>query len=103
MPLVSSVLLIAFDLLLAAFLWGSITASYVDDLTLAVPNALTVAVMLVSIAFPAATLASIYVLYAARNAGTTRFAYWHSVLLTGALSAVALYYGYWGLIGLRLW
>jgi len=30
-------------------------------------------------------------------------AYWHSVLVATAMAAVAVYMGYWGLIGLRLW
>jgi len=29
--------------------------------------------------------------------------YWHSVLVATAMIANAIYYGYWGLIGLRLW
>jgi hypothetical protein len=32
-----------------------------------------------------------------------RVTYWHSVCIAAAMAAVALYYGYWGLIGLRLW
>jgi hypothetical protein len=32
-----------------------------------------------------------------------RAAYWHSVLVTVSVAAVAIYMGYWGLIGLRLW
>ena len=32
-----------------------------------------------------------------------RMAYWHSVLVAAAMAAVAIYMGYWGLIGLRLW
>jgi hypothetical protein len=33
----------------------------------------------------------------------SRVVYWHSALVTSALVAVAVYYAYWGLIGLRLW
>lgn len=29
--------------------------------------------------------------------------YWHSVLVAVAMSVVAVYLGYWGLLGLRLW
>jgi len=32
-----------------------------------------------------------------------RMAYWHSVLVALAMVAVAVYYGYWGLLGIRLW
>ena len=33
----------------------------------------------------------------------SRVTYWHSVFIAAAMAAVAVYYGYWGLIGLRLW
>lgn len=29
--------------------------------------------------------------------------YWHCLVVTGGLLGVAFYYGYWGLIGVRLW
>jgi hypothetical protein len=29
--------------------------------------------------------------------------YWHSLAVTGGLLGVEIYYGYWGLIGVRLW
>jgi hypothetical protein len=32
-----------------------------------------------------------------------RWAYWHSVLVATAVTAFAVYYGYWDLIRLRLW
>jgi hypothetical protein len=32
-----------------------------------------------------------------------RQTYWHSVLVGLGAVAVAIYYAYWGLIGLRLW
>ena len=38
-----------------------------------------------------------------RTAAMNRIAYWRSVLVTLAAVAVAVYYGYWGLNGLRLW
>jgi anti-sigma-K factor RskA len=37
------------------------------------------------------------------TATMNRMAYWHSVLVAVAAAAVAIYYGFWGLIGLRLW
>jgi hypothetical protein len=32
-----------------------------------------------------------------------RHVYWYSTLLATAVAATAIYYGYWGLVGLRLW
>ena len=104
MPLVSTVLLMAFDGLLAFGFRGLITARSVDDLfILGVPSSLTVSLMLVSIAFPLAAVASLYVMYRERSATMNRMAYWHSVLVALAMVAVAVYYGYWGLLGIRLW
>lgn len=104
MPLLSTVLLMAFDGLLAIGLRGMITGGSVDDMfTLGVPCLHSVSVLLVSIAFPLAAAASVYVVYRERRAAMNRMAYWHSVLVTAAVAAVAVYYGYWGLIGLRLW
>jgi len=104
MPLVSTVLLMAFDGLLAFGFRGLITARSVDDLSiLGVPSLLTVSLMLVSIAFPLAAVASLYVMYRERSATMNRMAYWHSVLVALAMVAVAVYYGYWGLLGIRLW
>jgi len=59
--------------------------------------------MLSSIAFALATAASLYVLYRERTAAMNRAVYWHSLAVTGGLLGVAIYYGYWGLIGVRLW
>ena len=59
--------------------------------------------MLSSIAFALATVASLYVLYRERTAAMNRVVYWHSLAVTGGLLGVAIYYGYWGLIGVRLW
>jgi hypothetical protein len=47
--------------------------------------------------------ASFYVLYRERTASMNRVVYWHSVLVAAAVGAAAVYYAYWGLIGLRLW
>jgi CubicO group peptidase (beta-lactamase class C family) len=64
---------------------------------------LTVSIMLSSIVFALAAAASLYVVYRERSAAMNRMAYWHSVLVAAAMAAVAVYMGYWGLIGLRLW
>ena len=64
MPLLSAVLLIAFDGLLAIGLRGMITGGSVDDMfTLGVPCLHSVSILLVSIAFPLAAAASLYVVY----------------------------------------
>lgn len=102
-PFVSAALLVAFDLLLVWGLRGIVTGRYVDDASLGTPCCLTVSIMLTSVAFPLAASASLYVAYCERTAPMKRRAYWHSVLVATAVVAVAIYYGYWGLIGLRLW
>ena len=104
LPLLSAVLLAAFDGLFAIGLRGLITADRIDDLfILGVPSWLTVSILFVSIAFPLTAVVSLYVVYRARAADMNRMAYWHSVLVALAMVAVAVYHGYWGLIGLRLW
>jgi hypothetical protein len=104
MPLLGAAFLIVFDVALAIGLLGVITRNEVDDLTpLGTPSALSITIMLSSIAFVLATVASLYVLYRERTAAMNRVVYWHSLAVTGGLLAVAIYYGYWGLIGVRLW
>lgn len=104
MPLLGAAFLIVFDVALAIGLRGMITANEVDDLTpLGTPSALSITIMLSSIAFALATVASLYVLYRERKAAMNRVVYWHSLAVTGGLLAVAIYFGYWGLIGVRLW
>jgi CubicO group peptidase (beta-lactamase class C family) len=103
MPLLSTVLLMATFGLLAT-VCRMIFGDYVTALTaLGVPSLLTVSIMLLTVAFPAATAASLYVAYRERSAAMNQVAYWHSVLVAAAMAAVAIYMGYWGLIGLRLW
>ena len=102
-PTVSAALLVAFDLLLVYGFRGMVTSKHFDDVSLGTPTLLTVSIMLASLAFPPAAVAALYAAYRARNAPIKRAAYWHSVLVAVAVMAVAVYYGYWGLIGLRLW
>ena len=64
---------------------------------------LTVNIMLLSIAFPLAAAAGLYVVYRERSTAMNRMAYWHSILIASAMAAAAIYMGYWGMIGLRLW
>ncbi len=103
LPLVSVTLLIMFELLLVCGLWGVLTSRYVDDVSLGTPTFLTVGIMLSSGAFPLVAFAGLFVAYRERQAPMNRMAYWHSVLVGVAVTGVAIYYGYWGLVGLRLW
>jgi CubicO group peptidase (beta-lactamase class C family) len=103
-PLLGAAFLIVFDVALAIGLRGTITCNEVDDLTaLGTPSVLALTIMLSSIAFVLATAASLYVLYRERTAPMNRVVYWHSLAVTAGLLGVAIYYGYWGLIGVRLW
>jgi hypothetical protein len=63
----------------------------------------TVGIMLSSLAFAVTAAASVYVVYRQRSAAMNRVAYWHSTMVAVAVAADAIYLGYWGLIGLRLW
>ena len=68
LPLLSAVLLAAFDGLFAIGLRGLITADRIDDLfILGVPSWLTVSILFVSIAFPLTAVVSLYVVYRARR------------------------------------
>ncbi len=103
LPLLSAALLVGFDGLFASGFLGMVTATYIDDLGLGIPCFRTVSLMLLSLALPLSVTASFYVLYRERAASMNRVVYWHSVLVTAAAGTVAIYYAYWGLIGLRLW
>lgn len=74
-----------------------------DVWTLGVCSWATVGIMLSSILFAATAVASLYFVYRERHVAMNRLAYWHSFLVTIAVAIVAVYMGYWGLIGLRLW
>lgn len=102
-PLVSAVLLVSFDVLLLACFRGMITSTYIDDVSLGVLSVHTMSIMLCSLGFPLAAAMGLYVAYRERATPMRRVAYWHSVLVGIAMAATAVYFGYWGLIGLRLW
>jgi CubicO group peptidase (beta-lactamase class C family) len=74
-----------------------------DLFALGTRSFLSVAIMVSSLAFAVATAASVLVVCRQRSAAMNRIAYFHSVLVTAAMAIVALYMGYWGFIGLRLW
>ncbi|MGA2749547.1 MAG: serine hydrolase [Verrucomicrobiota bacterium] len=102
-PLLSAVLLMVFDGLIVVAVWGMIIGVVTDLSALGTPSFLSVSIMLVSIAYPLAAAASLFIVIRERRAPMNRIAYWHSVFVAMAMAAVAVYYGYWGLIGLRLW
>jgi CubicO group peptidase (beta-lactamase class C family) len=95
MPLLST---ISFGLM-----FGLFAMKLGESWTLGTCSWVTMGIMLSSIAFPLLAAASLYVVYRERRTPMNRFAYWHSVLVAMAVSGVAIYMGYWGLIGLRLW
>jgi CubicO group peptidase (beta-lactamase class C family) len=104
MPLLCAVLLMALFGFLAAALRALVFGDIIGEImALGVPSLFTVSIMLLTIVFPAAAAASLYVVHRERSAAMNRMAYWHSVLVAAAMAAVAVYHGYWGLIGLRLW
>jgi hypothetical protein len=65
--------------------------------------AVSIAIMLSSMAFALTAAASVYLVYRHRRDPMKRVAYWHSVLVAAAVSVVAAYMAYWDVIGLRLW
>jgi CubicO group peptidase (beta-lactamase class C family) len=89
-------------LALGVFL-GLFYVSQGDVWALGVCSWVTVGIMFSSIIFALAAAASLYFVHRERHAAMNRLAYWHSVLVAVAVAVVALYMGYWGLIGLRLW
>jgi hypothetical protein len=103
LPLVSAALMVTFDLLLGSGFRGVVTGRYVDDVSLGTPTLLTVGILLTSLAFPLVAAAGLYIAWRERATPMKRRTYWHSVAVSTALAAVAVYYGYWGLLGLRLW
>ncbi len=103
LPLVSTVLLTAFAVLLVSGFRGLLTGKYIDDARLGTPNLLTVSLWLTSLGFPLAAAASLYVVWRERHTPMNRAAYWYSVLVALVMAATAVYHGWWGLIGLRLW
>jgi CubicO group peptidase (beta-lactamase class C family) len=102
-PLAGAVLLAAYDLLLAFGFRAPLIYSCFDDFNLGTLNFLTASIMLASIAFPLAAVMGLYVAWRNRNAPIKRKVYWYCILVALAVVAAAVYYGYWGLIGLRLW
>jgi CubicO group peptidase (beta-lactamase class C family) len=103
LPLVSVALLVAFDVLIASGFRGVLSGKYIDDPSLGTLNLHTVSLWLASLGFPLAAFASLYVVWRERHTPMKLAVYWYSVLVSLTMAATAIYYGYWGLIGLRLW
>jgi hypothetical protein len=62
-----------------------------------------VSLWLASLAFPLTAAASLLVVWRERHTPMKRIAYWYSVFVAVVMAGTAVYHGYWGLIGLRLW
>jgi CubicO group peptidase (beta-lactamase class C family) len=97
MPLLSTLFFGAFwGLILSNWWWGNLWK-------LGTYCGASVGIMFSSIAFALTAAASLYLVYRHRRTPMSRIVYWQSVLVAVALSTIAAYMGYWGLIGLRLW
>jgi hypothetical protein len=101
-PLSVRMMPLASTLSMGAFL-GLFYLGREDLFTLGAPSLVSVGIMLSNLVFALTAAASLYVVYRERSAAMNRVAYWHSVLVAVAVAADAIYLGYWGLIGLRLW
>lgn len=99
----TAALLVTFDLLMLWAFQGIVTSKYFPDVSIGTVNPLTAGIMLTSLTFPLVAVAGLYVAWRERNTPMKRWTYWHSVLVDLAAVAVAIYYAWWGLIGLRLW
>jgi CubicO group peptidase (beta-lactamase class C family) len=100
---VAAALLAAFDFLILWAFRGLVISKYFPDLSLGTVNPLTASIMLTSVAFPLVAMACLCVAWRERKTPMKRHVYWQSVLVGLAALAVAVYYAFWGLIGLRLW
>jgi hypothetical protein len=103
LPFLSAVSLLLFDGLLVIALFGTRLGFLMNDPNFGTPSLFTVTILLSSLAFPLAAVGSLYIVFRERHTPMSRVTYWHSVCIATAMAAVAVYYGYWGLIGLRLW
>jgi CubicO group peptidase (beta-lactamase class C family) len=99
----TAALLVTFDLLMLWAFRGIVTSKYFPDVNIGTVNPLTAGIMFTSLTFPLVAVAGLYVAWRERNTPMKRQTYWHSVLVGMGAVTVAIYYAYWGLIGLRLW
>jgi len=99
----AAALLVTFDLLILFAFRGVVISKYIPDRSLGTVNSLTAGIMLTSLAFPLVAMACLYVAWRERKTPMKRQIYWQSVMVGLAILAVAVYYAFWGLLGLRLW
>ncbi len=98
------VLLITSDTIPVTTFRDIITSTYVDDVRLSGPTLLTLGILFTNVSFPIVGIAALCACYRERHTPMKRrWVYWHSILIATALTATAIYYTYWGLIGQRLW
>jgi len=103
LPLASAALLAAYMGLIFLGFHGVVTGRFIDDTSLGRPGLLSLSIWLASLAFPLSAIASLYVAWRARHTPMKRAPYCFSVLVAVAMTGTAIYFGYWGLIGLRFW
>jgi CubicO group peptidase (beta-lactamase class C family) len=99
----TAVLLVAFNVLLVWVFRGVLTSRNIPDASLGTINPLTVSIMVTSLTFPLVAILCLWVAWRERNTPMKRLVYWQSVVVGLAGLAVAVYYAFWGLLGLRLW
>jgi hypothetical protein len=95
LPMLSSILLVLY--------FGLFWEALQDPGEAGVPCLLTISILVLSVAFPLTTAASLYFIFRERSAPMNRAVYWHSILVAVAMAVATGYLGYWGLLGLRLW
>jgi hypothetical protein len=102
-PLLSVILLTTYIGLIFLGFHGVVSGKFIDDTSLGTVGLLSVSIWLASLAFPLAAITSVYIVWRERRTPMKRVAYWYSVLVALTMLGTAIYHGYWGLIGLRLW
>jgi hypothetical protein len=63
----------------------------------------SVGIFLATLLYVAACIACLLALWRARKTEIRRLVRWHSTAVIAALTIVALYLAYWGVIGIRTW
>jgi len=67
------------------------------------PDAFTISILVLSVAFPVLSVAALFVAIRSFRFEMNRAARIHSLVVSSACFAVSGYWAYWGLIGVRLW
>lgn len=83
--------------------WALIYFNGDNILALGICDTVTVAIMLSSIAFALTAAASLYLVVRHWRTPMSRFGWWRRFLVAVVISGAAVYMGYWGMIGMRLW